>query len=139
MNVEQIVLVFTRLLVIFLQVNSYIVIVSGLNMSNAFNVTVDSFISVRILSVLRGHSVFSSPPQWPMTSDFERFLYQILYITLFSYQRISIPDLIHYIIFLFQFLRKGQYFSFSMLCAKQGNYWYHFYNVFCMTRSLTGD
>ena len=24
-----------------------------------------------------------------------------------------------------------------MLCAKQGNYWYHFYNVFGMTRSLT--
>jgi len=32
--------------------------------------------------ILRGHSVFSSPPQWPMTSDFEEF---------------SIPDLIHYI------------------------------------------
>ena len=27
--------------------------------------------------VLRGHSVFSSPPQRPMTSDFEGFLYQI--------------------------------------------------------------
>jgi len=26
-----------------------------------------------------------------------------------------------------------------MLSAKQGNYWYHFYNVFGMTRSLTGD
>ena len=25
-----------------------------------------------------------------------------------------------------------------MLSAKQGNYWYHFYNVFGMTRSLTG-
>jgi len=25
------------------------------------------------------------------------------------------------------------------LSAKQGNYWYHFYNVFGMTRSLTGD
>ena len=37
------------------------------------------------LSVLRGHSVFSSPPQRPMTSDFEGFLYQILSITLFSY------------------------------------------------------
>jgi len=37
------------------------------------------------LSVLRGHSVFSSTPQWPMTSDFEGFLYQILSITLFSY------------------------------------------------------
>ena len=42
-------------------------------------------ISVRLLSVLRGHSFFSSPPQRPMTSDFEGFLYQILSITLFSY------------------------------------------------------
>ena len=41
--------------------------------------------SVRIVSVLRGHSDFSSPPQRPMTSDFEGFLYQILSITSFSY------------------------------------------------------
>ena len=41
--------------------------------------------SNRLLSVLRGRSFFSSPPQWPMTSDIEGFLYQILYITLFSY------------------------------------------------------
>ena len=26
-----------------------------------------------------------------------------------------------------------------MLSSKQGNYWYHFYNVFGMTRSFTGD
>jgi len=26
-----------------------------------------------------------------------------------------------------------------MFSAKQGNYWYHFYNVFGMTWSLTGD
>ena len=26
-----------------------------------------------------------------------------------------------------------------MFSAKQGHYWYHFYNVFGMTRSLTGD
>ena len=32
------------------------------------------FFSVLLfLLVLRGHSVFSSPPQRPMTSDFERF------------------------------------------------------------------
>ena len=43
------------------------------------------FFSFRLLSVLRGHSFFSSPPQRPMTSDFEGFLYQILSITLFSY------------------------------------------------------
>ena len=38
------------------------------------------FLTVRLLSVLRGHSVFTSPPQRPMTSDFEGF---------------SIPDFIH--------------------------------------------
>ena len=79
--------------------------------------------SVRLLSVLRGHSFCSSPPQRPMTSDFKGFLSQILSITLFSYlnswERAIIP--------------------FSMLSAKQGNHWYHFYNVFGMTWSLTGD
>ena len=39
-------------------------------------------ISVRLLSFLRCHSGFSCPPQWPITSYFEGFLYQIL---LFSY------------------------------------------------------
>ena len=42
-----------------------------------------NFFSVPLLSVLRGHSVFPSPPQRPMT-DFEGF---------------SIPDFIHYIFF----------------------------------------
>ena len=42
------------------------------------------YFSVRLFSVLRGHSVFSSPPQRPMTSDFEGF---------------SNPDFIHYIYF----------------------------------------
>ena len=37
------------------------------------------------------------------------------------------------------FLHKEPVFPFLMLIAKQGNYWYHFYNVFGMTRSLTGD
>ena len=32
------------------------------------------FFSVPLLSVRRGHSVFPSPPQRPMTSDFEGFL-----------------------------------------------------------------
>ena len=36
-------------------------------------------------------------------------------------------------------LEKEPVFPFLMLSAKQGNYWYHFYNVFGMTRSLTGD
>ena len=39
-------------------------------------------LSVRLLSVLRGHLVFSSPPQ---RSDFEGFLSQILSITCLSY------------------------------------------------------
>ena len=30
-------------------------------------------------------------------------------------------------------------FSCWMFSAKQGHYWYHFYNVFGMTRSLTGN
>ena len=42
------------------------------------------FLSVRLLLVLRGQSVSSSPPQQPMTSDFKGF---------------SIPDFIHYIYF----------------------------------------
>ena len=60
--------------------------------------------------------------QWPPTS--KRFSYQILSITflshLNSWERASIS-------------------LFLMSSAKQGNYWYHFYNVFGMTRSLTGD
>ena len=60
----------------------------------------------------------------PMTSDFEGF---------------SKPDLIHYIIFRILILEKEPVFPISMFSAKQGNYWYHFYNVFGMTRSLTGD
>ena len=53
-----------------------------------------------------GHSIFSSPPQRPMTSDFEGFLYQIVSITLFSYL----------------ILEKVPVFPFSMLSAKQVNY-----------------
>jgi len=36
-------------------------------------------------------------------------------------------------------LEKEPVFPFLMISAKQGNYWYHFYNVFGMKRSLTGD
>ena len=58
--------------------------------------------------------------QWPPTSkDF--------------YTR-SYPS--HY--FLILILEKESVFPFSMFNAKQGNYWCHFYNVFGMTRSLTG-
>ena len=59
--------------------------------------------------------------QWPPTSkDF--------------YTR-SYP--LHY--FLNLILEKEPVFPFLMLSAKQGNYCYHFYNVFGMTRCLTGD
>ena len=49
---------------------------------------------------MRGHSFFSSLPQQPMTFDLEGFLSQ-----------------------------KEPVFPFLMLSAKQGNYWYNFYNV----------
>ena len=81
------------------------------------------FFSVRLLSVERGHSFFSSRHngQWPPTlKDF--------------YTR-SYP--LHY--FLILILEKEPVFPLSMLSAKQGRYWYHFYNVCGMTRSLTGD
>ena len=34
---------------------------------------------------------------------------------------------------------KEPVFLFLMISAKQGSYWYHFYNVFGMKWSLTGD
>ena len=44
------------------------------------------FFSVRLLSVLRGYSFFSSPPQGPMTSDFEGFSIPDIYpLHSFSY------------------------------------------------------
>jgi len=49
------------------------------------------FFSDRLLSVLRGHSVFVSLPQRPMTSDFEGF---------------SIPNFIHDIFFPILILQK---------------------------------
>ena len=50
-----------------------------------------------------------------MTSDFEGF---------------SIPDFIHYIYFPNLILEKEPVFPYLMFGAKQGNYWYHFYNVY---------
>ena len=81
------------------------------------------FFSVRLLSVVRGHWFFHPRHngQWPPTSkDFYTRSYTL-----------------HY--FLILFFRKSQYLPCSMLSAKQGHYWYHFYNAFGMTRSLTGD
>ena len=82
------------------------------------------FFSVRLLSVLRGHSFFSSSPQRPMTSDFEG---------------LSIPDFIHYIYLPILILEKESVFPVLTFSTKQWNYWYHFYNVFGTTRSLAGD
>ena len=83
------------------------------------------FFSVRLLSVLRGHSVC---------------LITATTVNDLRLQRISIPDLIHYIYFLILFLeKKTTVFPFSMLSAKHGSYCHHVYNVFGMTRSLTGD
>ena len=80
------------------------------------------FFSVRLCRfwvVIRFHPHHNG--QWPPTSkDF--------------YTR-SYP--LHY--FLILILEKEPVFLFSMLSAKQGNYCCHFYNVFGMTRSLTGD
>ena len=85
-----------------------------------------NFFSVRLLSVLHGHSVFFIPATTANDLRLRRiFLFQILCITF---------------IFLSWFLRKSQYFPFECsVLSKQGNYWYHFYNVFGLTRSLTGD
>ena len=45
-----------------------------------------------------------------------------------------------YPLHLFSYLNSSERASISllMLSAKQENYWYHFYNVFGMTRSLSG-
>ena len=65
------------------------------------------YFHVGLLSVLRGHSVFSSPPQRSMTSDFEGF---------------SIPDCIHHIYFPILILEKEAVFPFLMFSAKQESY-----------------
>ena len=58
--------------------------------SEEYPITLTQLIKVRYImrSTFVGSAwsfVFLSPPQRPMTSDFEGFLYQILSITLFSY------------------------------------------------------
>ena len=81
------------------------------------------FFSVRLLSVLLIIQFFHPRHngQWSQT--------------LKDYFTRSYP--LHY--FLILFFEKEPVFPFSMFSAKQGNYWIHFYNVFGMTRSLTGD
>ena len=83
-------------------------------------------ISVRYLSVLRGHSFFFIPATTANDLRLQRIFYPRVYpLHLFSclnsWERASI-------------------FPFECSCsAKQVYYWYHFYNVFGVTRSLTGD
>ena len=59
---------------------------------------------------------------WSVQLTHELFLYQII---------------LHQNLILI--LEKEPVFPFSMLSGKQGHYWYHYYNVFGMTLSLTGD
>ena len=74
------------------------------------NVIDTNIVCVRLLSVLRDQSVFSSPPQRPTSKVFNTRSYPL-----------------HYFLILIR--EKEPVFPFSMLSAKQGNYWYHFYNL----------
>ena len=51
----------------------------------------------------------------------------------------SISDVINYIYFPILNIEKEPVFPFWMFSAKQGHYCYHYYNVFGMMRSSTGD
>ena len=68
--------------------------------------------------------VFFIPPQRPMTSDFEGFLYQISSITLFSY---------------LNSWERASIFPFQCWLLNKGTTGTNFYNVFGMTRSLTAN
>ena len=50
-----------------------------------------------------------------------------------DFEGFSIADFIHCIYFPILILEKEPVFPFWMFSAKQGHYWYHFYNVFGMT------
>ena len=68
------------------------------------------FFCIRLLSVLRDHRFFHPrhDGQWPPTSkDFYTRSYPLHYFLIFI-------------------LEKEPVFPFSMLSARQGNYWYHF-------------
>ena len=87
------------------------------------NVSFDfSFLLFFIFAFLRGHSVFSSPPQLPMTSYLKRFPSQILFISYFV---------------LSYFMLKSQYFHFNVECQTR-EILFPFNNVFGMTRPLSG-
>jgi len=61
--------------------NLHVYIFQQLNNNLFLKYVLIYFFNVRLLSVLRGHSFFSSTPQRPMTSDFDGF---------------SFPNFIHY-------------------------------------------
>ena len=82
------------------------------------------FFSNRLLSVLRGHAGFFIPTTTANDLRLPKIFYPRFYpLHLFS-------------VFI---LEKEPVFPFLMFSAKQESYWYHLYNVFGMTRSLTGD
>ena len=89
----------------------------------SISITNISFFSVRLLSVLRGHSLFI-----PATTANDLRL-----------RRISIQYFIHYIYFPILSLEQVPVFPFLTFSAKQGIYLVPFYKVFDMTRTLTGD
>ena len=97
-------------------------VISDLIIHNLFTFKKNLF-SVRLLSVRRGHLGFSSPPQRPMISDFEGF---------------SIPDFIHYIYLSILILETGPVFPFFNVQCWTRELLVPFYNVFGMTRCLTG-
>ena len=83
-----------------------------------------SFFNVRLLSVLRGHPGFFHTRhngQWPPTlKDFYPRLYPLHFCTILI-------------------LKLEPVFPFFNVECQTREYWNHFYNVFDMTRSLTGD
>ena len=93
--------------------NTWIIIIT-LNMH--FQFFFIFFLAFDFLSVLHGHSGCSIPATTANDLRLQWFLSQILSI-----------------IFIFQ------YFPFLCSVLNKGTTWYHFYNVFGMTRSLTGD
>ena len=84
-----------------------------------------NFFSVRLLSVLRGHSVFFIPATTANDLRLRRIFYPRFYpLHLCSY---------------LNSWERARIFTFECSVQHKGTTWYHFYNVFDMTRSLTGD
>ena len=79
------------------------------------------FFSYRLLSVLRGHLIFI-----PATTANDLRL-----------QRIFLSQILSITLILFSYFNSWERASISVL--SKGTSWYHFYNIFGMTRSLSGD